>query len=100
LSYGPVNRWVIGAIKTITPAKHKDLRKVSIRFPTPGITVDTQEQYYQQWMDLDRVLAEFCELSQTRVKVSWHDVAPFWISLPEYSKRFLPRVTGRGLVVY
>jgi hypothetical protein len=60
--------WIVMALRTITP-KHRDLRQITIRIPycfallDVGINVrqNIGAAYFEQWLDLDRLLVQFWE---------------------------------------
>jgi len=97
--------WVIMAVQTITP-KHKDLQRISIKFPhlrrpiATGVNVRQliRKETYWQWMDLDRLLVQLWESRIVRPKIVYSAAKGKEEMVCEWIRDLLPEITERGII--
>ena len=95
--------WVAMALQTLT-TKHTDFRKVTILMPLirssfilSSIRPILGEKFYNQWMDLDRVLIRLWESNAIHVQVTYcAEIGGGWSS--EYIESLFPEMKKRGLL--
>jgi len=114
LSEEPSAKWIITALKTITPG-HQNLQQISLHVPSlppnPDPTINRAdpanvrhahgETSYRQWLDLDHLLGQLWESHSLRPKVTYNKyrdgtgrccVGGF---LPEVTRREIADLVGR-----
>ena len=95
------------ALRTITP-KHQNLRQISIHahlIPSFTSTARTnarqaaEELIFEQWSELDQVLAQLWESHSIRAEVLYYRLPPDGKQdVNEFMRRLLPEIMGRGAI--
>ena len=93
--------WITAALNTVAH-EHSLLRQISISFPfyadrPTNVRLDFGEETYQEWMDLDNILAQLCESRACRINAVYDQITG-GKPMCKYIEGLLPRVVERGLI--
>ena len=95
--------WITVALQTITP-QHRDFRQISIYVPYHSTPHDAEivqslgESIRRQWLDLDRLLVQFCESRSIRPRVGCVRQGEKCENTEYFVGCLLPEMTKRGIV--
>ena len=102
------HEWIAEILETITP-QHSDVQRISIRVPDVfghsidlgevdfTIEWDVGEDLHAEWLDLDRLLVQFCESRSIRPTIVYPRVKNHAKEMREWAGFLLPEVTKRGI---
>jgi len=90
--------WITTAFQTTIP-KHPELQQISIHVPYDLTTFDVKRStVHGQWLDLDLLLVQFCELRSTHPKLTCRALIGETRDMREFVKDLLPELTRRGMI--
>ena len=82
---------------TLQTVNSKDLRRITIQ-PHDPIPETIEQEAYEEWQDLDRVLVQFWTSHSIRPQIVYMPGREEGKSLREDAPILLPEMTRRGLV--
>jgi hypothetical protein len=88
--------WAVSALKTIT-SSHRDLQRISIYFPFSARDMVDQDTY-DQWRDLDRILVHLWESHAIRVNPLFGVGGEQREGVSEWAGALLPEANKRGMI--
>jgi hypothetical protein len=88
--------WVVSTLKTIT-SDHRDLQHILIYFPFSARDM-VDEDTYNQWRDLDRILVQLWESHAIRVNPIFDAGEEKREGVSEWVGALLPEANKRGMI--